>query len=65
MPLIYGSTYPVSRYMLENYLTQQGSIPLGMDETDNKEVYSIFEKDEDSIAIYLQVHTIDQLFVLS
>ncbi|MDY5014058.1 MAG: hypothetical protein SO084_15890 [Butyricimonas virosa] len=52
MPKICGSTYPVSRNMLEYYLSQKGFTPISIEETEKKEVYSVYTKDKDSIQLY-------------
>lgn len=47
LPKICGSTYPVSRNMLEYYLTQQGysAIALEVNEENEADVYSVYAKE--------------------
>lgn len=51
MPKICGSTYPVSRNMLEYYLSQQGFVPLSIEVGNEDKVYSVYEKGVISIEV--------------
>lgn len=51
MPKICGSTYPVSRNMLEHYLSQQGFVPLSIEVGNEDKVYSVYEKGVISIEV--------------
>lgn len=51
MPRICGSTYPVSRNMLEYYLSQQGFVPLSIEVGNEDKVYSVYEKGVISIEV--------------
>lgn len=66
MPKIYGSTYPVSRNMVEYYLSQQGFIPISIEtsDEDKDKAYSVYEKGVISIKILLK-NTFDRPYVRS
>jgi hypothetical protein len=66
MPKICGSTYPVSRNMLEYYLSQQGFTPISIEtsDEDKSKVYSVYEKGVISIKI-LHKNTFERPYVRS
>lgn len=66
MPKIYGSTYPVSRNMLEYYLSQQGFTPISIEtsDEDKDKAYSVYEKGVISIKILLK-NTFERPYVRS
>lgn len=51
IPKICGSTYPVSRNMLEHYLSQQGFVPLSIEVGNEDKAYSVYEKGVISIKV--------------
>lgn len=66
MPKICGSTYPVSRNMLEYYLSQQGFTPISIEtsDEDKDKAYSVYAKGAVSIKI-LHKNTFERPYVRS